>query len=130
MRSRFLRAAVVLATFMVAWLVVKPAQAAAPRCDPRGAITFAPPPQLQDPDASIDIGVDGCGAVTPLEDRLVAPGGSAPEDAPPTFHSSAAAATHAVPAIDPPVVRLLGPPHEVTGGSAGVRNTIERPPRA
>jgi hypothetical protein len=130
MRSRFLRAAVVLATFMVAWLVVKPAQAAAPRCDPRGAITFAPPPQLQDPDASIDIGVDGCGAVTPLEERLVSPERGAPEDAPPSFDSSAAATPSTSPAMDPPAVRVLGPPHEATGGSAGVRSTIERPPRA
>lgn len=35
-------------------LVAFPAMASAPQCDSRGAITFAPPPKLDDQNASID----------------------------------------------------------------------------
>jgi hypothetical protein len=43
------------------WLVGGTARAAAPQCDPRGAITFAPNPVLEEPTASIDAGAnDDC----------------------------------------------------------------------
>jgi hypothetical protein len=35
-------------------LVAFPAAASAPRCDSRGAITFAPPPKLDEPNVSVD----------------------------------------------------------------------------
>lgn len=129
MRSRLLHAVVVLATFVVVWLTARPAQAAAPRCDARGAITFAPPPVLQDPDSSIDIGVDGCGAVTPVESKHVAPGRSAPEEPQLSSHLLVAV-TATPPAIDPPASHAYAPPVAVTAPRAGVRSTIERPPRA
>jgi hypothetical protein len=43
-----------LAAAMV-WLVAGKAQAAAPQCDSRGAITFAPNPTLEEPMTSMDI---------------------------------------------------------------------------
>ena len=55
----------VLAAFTVVWLVVFEREAlalststSAPVCDARGAITFAPPPQIQDEERSIDIPAD------------------------------------------------------------------------
>lgn len=66
----------VLATLVVVWLLVAPSQAfalprnAAPVCDPRGAITFAPPPQIQDAELSLDIPAD-CLDLAVLDFRLV-----------------------------------------------------------
>jgi len=53
---------VVLAALAV-WLVAWPASAAAPLCDDRGASRLAPPPTLDTPNVSIDIGMgsDACG---------------------------------------------------------------------
>ena len=53
---RFLRTLVALAITLTAWLVVSPARAdsRAPLCDSRGAITFAPAPQLQGTETSIE----------------------------------------------------------------------------
>jgi hypothetical protein len=48
------------ATFV--WLLAPSAHAAAPLCDSRGAITFAPPPTLEEPNASVDVGdAEDCG---------------------------------------------------------------------
>jgi hypothetical protein len=53
-------ASLLAATFV--WLLAPSAHAAAPLCDSRGAITFAPPPTLEEPNASIDVGdADDCG---------------------------------------------------------------------
>jgi hypothetical protein len=43
------------------------------RCDPRGAAVFAPPPQIQDPELSLDIPPD-CAEDSPLDVRNVVPG--------------------------------------------------------
>lgn len=54
----------VLVSFLAAatvWLVAGQARAAAPQCDARGAITFAPNPTLEEPNASVDVGqTDDC----------------------------------------------------------------------
>jgi hypothetical protein len=42
-------------------------------CDPRGAAVFAPPPQIQDPELSLDIPPD-CAEDSPLDVRNVVPG--------------------------------------------------------
>lgn len=46
------------ATFV--WLLAPAARAAAPLCDSRGAITFAPNVVLEEPNASVDVGQDDC----------------------------------------------------------------------
>ncbi len=58
----YLRIAISLLAATFVWLLAeKHAQAAAPLCDARGAITFAPPPTLEEPNASVDIGqADDC----------------------------------------------------------------------
>ncbi len=45
----------------------------APMCDPRGAAVFAPPPQIQDPELSLDIPPD-CAEDSPLDVRNAVPG--------------------------------------------------------
>lgn len=65
-----------IATFTVVCLVTSPARAwssRAPVCDPRGAIGFAPPPQIQDAELSLDIPAD-CVDISPLESKNVVPG--------------------------------------------------------
>ncbi len=64
-----------MATFAVVWLVVSPASAAsrAPLCDPRGLIAFAPPPQIQDAELSLDIPAD-CVEDSPIESKNYVPG--------------------------------------------------------
>lgn len=76
MRRRLLRTLLLIATVTVAWLLVAPSQAfalprnVAPVCDPRGAITFAPPPQIQDAELSLDIPAD-CLDLAAIDFRLV-----------------------------------------------------------
>lgn len=73
---RLLRTLLAVATLVVVWLVVAPRTAfamprsGAPLCDPRGAITFAPPPQVQDVELSLDIPPD-CFDIGPLDLRLL-----------------------------------------------------------
>jgi len=50
------RSLIVVAVGLVVWLAAKPASAAAPLCDDRGAIMLAPPPTLDAPVSSIDLG--------------------------------------------------------------------------
>jgi len=45
----------------------------APVCDPRGAVGFAPPPQIQDAELSLDIPAD-CVDINPLESKNFVPG--------------------------------------------------------
>lgn len=60
MRRRLAATLAFVATLFAVWLTAAPAFAlGAPQCDVRAATTFAPPPQLQDPASSIDLGDDG-----------------------------------------------------------------------
>jgi hypothetical protein len=119
-----------IATFTVVWLVASPASALparAPVCDPRGAIGFAPPPQIQDAEQSLDIPAD-CYDVSPLETRNIVPGrGHRVLD----FSSSqepVAATAPIVPVLAfaerlavRVVIEARPPP--------GVRSSLDRPPR-
>lgn len=132
-RRSFLRAILAAATFTVVWLIVTPASAtmtpsrAAPVCDPRGAITFAPPPQIQDTETSLDIPPD-CFDINPLETRNFVPGrGNAQLDlsssqeptAPPALAVLAYEFVERLPVAD--IVLARPPP--------GVRSSLDRPPR-
>lgn len=133
-----------VATFTVVWLVVSPASAAllssvgtpvparihgmAPVCDPRGAIGFAPPPQIQDAELSLDIPAD-CFDVNPLESKNYAPGHrSTPLDIS-SSQEPAARTTELLPAR---VLseRLAARVEVVEAGPPGFHTSIERPPRA
>ncbi len=129
MRRRLLHALLAVATFTVVWLVTAPAMAfstRAPVCDPRGAIGFAPPPQIQDAELSLDIPAD-CVDVNPLESKNYAPGrnsaidvSSSQESAtPPTFSILAPAFAERLPIL---VVECPRPP-------SGFQTDVDRPPR-
>ena len=53
--SRWVRLTFAVLAAAIVWLVASRAEASAPRCDSRGAITFAPPPRLEEPNRSVDI---------------------------------------------------------------------------
>jgi hypothetical protein len=128
-RRKLLNAILAVATFTVVWLIVSPASAmtSAPLCDPRGAIGFAPPPQIQDAELSLDIPAD-CFDINPLESKNYQPGHpGAPLDIS-SMQEPALAAKLAVPVLTSserlPVLRgtqETGPP--------GFRASLERPPR-
>jgi hypothetical protein len=128
MRRQWLKHALFVATALVAWLVAMPARAEAPMCDPRGAVTFAPAPQLPAPTTSIDVGpmpADCSDDATLLRHFS---GGHAPLAE--LVQSSEPAATNALPAIPSPadsgfayvIVAENAGPH-------GVASSVERPPR-
>lgn len=130
MKRKLWSAIVAVTTFMVVWLVASPASAfsttRAPVCDPRGAIGFAPPPQIQDLELSLDIPAD-CVEDSPLETKNYTPlrGGpielsSSQEPAAPV--SSPVLAAAVVERVPVPVVECPRPP-------PGHRRGIERPPR-
>lgn len=50
---QWLRFLIALSAATLVWLVSASAFAAAPQCDERGAITFAPNPRLEEPNASL-----------------------------------------------------------------------------
>lgn len=128
-RRKLLSAILALATFTVVWLVVSPASAMsrAPICDPRGAIAFAPPPQIQDAELSLDIPAD-CFDSSPLESKNYVPGHrSAPIDIS-SMQEPVATTTLELPAItlsERLPVRVDG----TETGPPGFRVSLERPPR-
>lgn len=134
-RAAALRFVVTLATFVVAWLVAHPAMAStqtqrAPVCDPRGAIMFAPPPQLQDPEQSLDIVTndDDC-TESPLENRHVVPR-HGPQADPPAASQDSATAVPPIVCARPAAEQLPAPDASEVQARSGIRNAVDRPPRA
>ena len=115
---------------LAVWAIATPARAAAPMCDQRGATGIAPPPQLQQPQTTIDIGAppedcSGLFAMTTAFDS-----GRAPEPSPPIAAQDPLVAS-AAPAVSPAVVSgKFG--REAAAGSerAEERARVDRPPRA
>ena len=126
-----LRAFVTLATFAVVWLVASPAQASAgraPVCDPRGAIMFAPPPQMQDPEQSLDVVAPCDGrAPDPLAARQVGPQRGPQIDL--SFSQEPATTNAFVVPLSPPLARIAAPEEALARAPNGVRSALERPPR-
>ena len=105
----------------------------APLCDPRGAITFAPAPQMQDLEVTLDTGLtlDDCLGTTHGSDvNQVAPGRSPlPRDA--QSASSDAAILHVAVVLAASGRELLpAPGPSTTCSRPGIRSTVDRPPRA
>ena len=130
--ARLVRLIVAFAAALAAWLVVTPALAgsgmSAPQCDARGAITFAPPPQLQPAQQSIDATDDELSCV---ERMLAGEGlrqGNSPPPSPTATEPVAAPPVPTLPAFAPTV---LGPELEpLSRAPSGVRTSLERPPKA
>ena len=128
---KLLHALVAFATFTVAWLVVSPAYAwtsMAPICDPRGATTAAPPPQIQEPTQSLDI-VDDCTPDASSAETKNLTRGHAPQIEISFSQEPAASVTTSVARLAfveraGLVLRVEGPP------KAAQRDALERPPRA
>lgn len=141
-RRKILSALLAVATFTVVWLVVSPASAAglsaygpdaprmgrtpAPVCDPRGAIGFAPPPQIQDLELSLDIPADCLGDGL-LETRNYVPGHPSQLDLS-SSQEPVAPHTTALPAPELSE-RLPVRTHVKARLPSGVRVSLERPPR-
>jgi hypothetical protein len=130
MSGKLLRALMAVATFTVVWLLVSPASAAtsaAPICDIRGAITFAPPPQIQDEERSIDIPAD-CQTESPLDNPNFTPGRSAPPDISFSQEPAAGMAT-GLPELSFSE-RVAAPVAERAPPRPGVSSSLDRPPRS
>jgi len=127
---RVLRAMTATAMALAVWLVVAPARAAAPLCDTRGATTFAPPPTLQPPMASIDVS-SGDGRECERPD-LVAAYQEGRDDAP-RFEQRAPAPAALVTSrwmVEGRHAARAPRDGVLKGGSRrGVRRSIDRPPR-
>ena len=154
MRIRLLRAFFTLTTLAVVWLVTSPALAAAapfslyppadtsvlgpassraPLCDPRGATTFAPPPQNQDAEVSLDTGLtlDDCMATRSHDARRAAPGRTpSPLDASASRDSASDRVITAVVMLAPARELMPVPAASTSCPRPGVRSTVDRPPRA
>lgn len=105
----------------------------APLCDPRGAITFASAPQMQDVEVTLDTGLtlDDClGTARSSDANQVAPGRAPlPSDA--SGASSDAAVLHAAVVLAASGRELLpAPGPSTTCSRPGIRSTVDRPPRA
>src|SRR5437660_12863648 len=130
MLRRWLRLFVACATALAAWVVATPAHAAAPLCDQRGATTFAPPPQLQPIETSIDVGPpadDDCfgrlGGITTVD------GGGSPSAPSATVSVDMAVPIAAHGVSDPAWVPTREARDGKTGEREGVRSRVDRPPR-
>jgi hypothetical protein len=121
------RLIVAIAAAVCVWLFASSAFAApAPQCDPRGAITFAPPPQLQPPEQSLDALETGPTCVerflagAGLEQGTIPIPTSAPEPA------LVMATPEVAPATPVAVIFVDAPCDEAR---PGVRARLDRPPR-
>lgn len=128
MRRRLAATLAFLVTLLAVWLTATPAFAlGAPQCDARAATTFAPPPQLQDPTSSIDLGDDG-GCLSDgsygryaLPDHAIAWDISAPDAA---RHATCGVAIAPASWVRAPSLRSCESPPRSTD-----RDALERPPR-
>ena len=115
------------ATFV--WLLAPSARAAAPLCDSRGAITFAPPPTLEEPNASVDVGdADDCSG--PTQQDVALEHGQHGPGAQSSAEDGARALVAASPVILPASFADVLEDAELTFvPPSGVSSRVDRPPR-
>ncbi len=120
---------VAAALLVLLWLGVRSARADAPQCDSRGAITYAPNPVLDVPNASLDAPQDDC-AESQLDMRAFHDG-RAPASADATDALvRAASLPHVLCVLPATPTASIDRDDASDGGATGVRHSIERPPRA
>ncbi|HSQ62549.1 MAG TPA: hypothetical protein VLM85_05020 [Polyangiaceae bacterium] len=128
----YLRVALSICAAAVAllWLGAGEARAESPQCDSRGAITFAPNPVLDVPNASIDLGQpDDCDPSS-LDARAY-DHGRAPAGADATDALLRAASLPQLLLVLPATPSATVERDAVPNGEAsGMRQSVERPPRA
>jgi len=127
----WLRIAVSLFAATLVWLFAeKHALAAAPLCDSRGAITFAPPPTLEEPNASIDVGdADDCSG--PSQQDVALEHGQHGSTAQSSAEDGARALVASSPVILPAALAdVLEEAATTFVPPSGVSSRLDRPPRA
>ena len=105
----------------------------APLCDPRGAITFASAPQMQDLEVTLDTGLtlDDCFGGAHGSDANQASRGRAPLPSDASSASTDAAVLRTAVVLVASARELLPAPGPGTTCSRpGIRSTVDRPPRA
>jgi hypothetical protein len=124
----WVRRCLTVACLVAAWLVARPASAAAPLCDERGASVTAPVPVLDTPNASVDVGerTDGCDG-DPARDTAYHRG-ERPHRVCPSCHADVILPAPAG-LVVPAAIEVFPRPNVATVGSAGVTFPLERPPR-
>jgi hypothetical protein len=129
MGKRFLRAALTIAVVAIVWLVTAPAFAStkAPVCDPRGAVGFAPPPQLQEPEQSIDVDPSEDCSGSAEETRHLTGGRTSSSLGGGGLEPARAPSPPDLPL--PSCQRVVATRFVSATGAAGVREGVERPPR-
>jgi hypothetical protein len=125
----WMRTLALVAVTLAVWLAVAPASAAAPLCDPRAASGFAPPPTLDAPAASVDVGdsSDSCAWLVVDKDSAYNQGrGSDPW---PTPSRADVTVEPDASSVSPAPAILVPLTYEPTINRPGVRDRLERPPR-
>ncbi len=126
--SRPVRTLVVALVALAAWLVAGTAMAAAPICDDRGASAFAPPPILDTPNESIDVGAapEACGFA--IDDGISLHQGRASDPLPPPEGADLIPVGASITVIATPEGKVA-PSFVVSGGRPGIHARLDRPPR-
>jgi hypothetical protein len=125
--ASWVRSLIVVAVGLVAWLATTPAFAAAPLCDDRGAIMLAPPPILDAPSASVDVGEPFDCMDQHAFDARYDEGGRSNDPTPAPRHFQAILTSNVGlpgPDVVPAVFSYVAP-----SDRPGVRGRVERPPR-
>jgi hypothetical protein len=126
--GRWYRLMVAFAAAFAVWAIATPAYAAAPLCDPHGATSEAPAPQLQEPATSIDLGITPeCEAFSSMTSTF--DHGRAPAPTP-----SRAAPEPLVPSVMERIALAAGEESFARDGVSGsaraeARSRVDRPPR-
>jgi hypothetical protein len=126
--SRTVRTLLVVLAALAVWLVAWPASAAAPLCDDRGASGFAPPPTLDTPNASVDVGMSPDACTDGVERDVSVHQGRAADPLPSSPGADVLPADDRVGVtrcgvVSRPVMSTENAVHR------GVRERLERPPR-
>lgn len=121
-------ASLLAATFV--WLLAPSAHASAPLCDARGAITFAPPPTLEEPNASIDVGdADDCGGSS-AQDVALQHGQRTPSTQSAVEDGSRALVATSPVILPAALADVLEDAESTFVPPSGVSQRLDRPPRA
>lgn len=124
---RWVRHCLTVACVLAAWLVVRPADAAAPVCDSRGASAVAPAPFLDAPSSSIDVDTnERCETLASA--NQVYHRGHRPEPQAPPDHNEAvlAPSSESSTLFAPAHIRLMPDGFHLP---SGVLAELDRPPR-
>jgi hypothetical protein len=126
--SVWVRRFLTVACLLAAWVVARPAAAAAPMCDARGASMVAPTVVLDPPTASIDVGehTDGCDAEGAQDKAFHR--GERSHRLPSTAHAEAVLAPPTA-EVAPSTPDVSPRPELPRIDRSGVRSMLDRPPR-